>query len=64
MSILWIFVDGVLIMPPRNHRLSGKAMVMGRNRCAASDVTQVKYCFGMYIKVYGSIIIEYIVLLK
>ena len=27
--------------PPRNYRLSGKAIVTGRNRCCASDVTQV-----------------------
>ena len=30
-----------IYQPPRNYRLSGKAIVMGRNRCCASDVTQV-----------------------
>ena len=27
--------------PPRNYRLSGKAIVTGRNRCLASEDTQV-----------------------
>ena len=27
--------------PPRNYRLSGKAIVTGRNRCCASEDTQV-----------------------
>ena len=30
-----------IYQPPRNYRLSGKAIVTGRNRCCASDVTQV-----------------------
>ena len=30
-----------IYQPPRNYRLSGKAIVTGRNRCGASEVTQV-----------------------
>ena len=30
-----------IYQPPRNYRLSGKAIVTGRNRCCASEDTQV-----------------------
>ena len=43
----FLYCDGdkkrvsAIYQPPRNYRLSRKAIVTGRNRCVASDVTQV-----------------------